>query len=269
MIAVITINVDPSFQLGPVEGSWHGLMTALGILAGAWLAARYARERELDTEPLFSLVLVIVAAGVLGAKLLYVAQHDVAALLEPIEWLRNEGFSIYGGLVGGGLAAGVWIWARGLSPRYLDALAAGLPLALVVGRIGDLINGEHYGPATDLPWGIIYSHPDAPVPSHDVAYHPGGLYEVVLSLAILAVLWPLRNRFQRPTTLLWTTLAAYAGGRFLMFFWRDDASAGIAGINSAQLESLGLAIVALGALLFVSRLPRGSEPPTDSNLSGA
>lgn len=259
MIAVLTIDINPSFQLGPFEVAWHGLMTAVGIGAGAWLAARYARERELDTEPLFSLVFVIVTAGIVGAKLLYIAQHDAGDLANPADWLQSHGYSIYGGLVGGGLAAGIWIWARGLSARYLDALAAGLPLALAVGRIGDLINGEHYGPATDLPWGIVYAHPDAPVPSHEIAYHAGGLYEIVLSLAILAVLWPLRHRFERPTTLLWATLAAYAGGRFLMFFWRDDVSAGIAGINSAQLESLVLVALALGALLVVSRTPRGKR----------
>lgn len=259
MSAALTINVDPSLQLGPFEIAWHGLMTAIGIAAGAWLAARYSRERELDTEPLFALVIVIVVAGVIGAKVLYLAQHG--ALADPADWLRNQGYSIYGGLVGGGIAAGAWIRVNGLSPRYLDVLAAGLPLAIAVGRVGDLLIGEHYGPPSDLPWAVVYPNPDAAVPSNDVAYHPGGLYEIVLSLTILAVLWPLRHRFKRPTSLLWATLGAYAAGRFLMFFWRDDASAGPAGLNSAQLESLALVAVAVGGLLAVRRLApsRGDE----------
>lgn len=252
MSAVITIGIDPSIHLGPIEIAWHGLMTAVGIGVGAWLAARYASERGIDTEPLFSLVLIVLIAGVVGAKLLYVLQHD------PGAWMESRGYSVYGGLAGGALAAACWIRARGLSIGYLDVLAAGLPLGLAVGRIGDLINGEHYGPPSDLPWAIVYSHPDAPVPDNSIAYHPGGLYEVVLSLAIFAAIWPLRARFTRPTTLLWTTLGAYAAGRFAMFFWRDDASSGLAGLNSAQLESAALFAIAMAGLLIARR----ASPPS-------
>lgn len=246
MIAALTISIDPNIHIGPVEVAWHGLMTAAALVVGAWLAARYTAERGLDVEQLFSMGGVIVAGGIVGAKLLYVAQHDFEGLLS------SSGYSIYGGLAGGGLAAAAYVQVRGLSLRYLDALAAALPLSMAVGRIGDLIIGEHYGPPSDLPWAIVYSHPDAPVPSNDIAYHPGGLYEVVLSLLIFVLLWPLRERFRRPLTLLWTTVGAYAMGRFVMFFWRDDASAGLAGINSAQLESLVL-LAASAVGLFVAR----------------
>lgn len=252
MISAVTIDIAPTFQIGPLEVAWHGLMTATGIVVGFWLAVRYAAERGLDTDRLLPMVGLIVLAGMVGAKLLFVAQHGSEGLLS------SNGYSIYGGLVGGGLAAAGYVKAGRLSARYLDALAAALPLSMAVGRIGDLMIGEHYGPPSDLPWAIVYSHPDAPVPSSDVAYHPGGLYEVVLSLTIFAVLWPLRGRFVRPLTLLWATLGAYAAGRFVMFFWRDDASATIAGLNSAQLESLALLAVALAGLTFASRTFSGN-----------
>ena len=44
--AVITIDVNPMLELGPLALAWHGI----GIAAGAWLGARYARERGLDPE---------------------------------------------------------------------------------------------------------------------------------------------------------------------------------------------------------------------------
>ena len=59
-------------------------------------------------------------------------------------------------------------WRR-LGLRYLDALAAGFPLGMAIGRIGDVINGEHYGPVSDLPWAIRNTHPDADVPSNELA----------------------------------------------------------------------------------------------------
>jgi len=70
---------------------------------------------------------------------------------------------------------------------------------------------------------------------------------------MLAVLWPLRNRFRRPTTLLWTTVAAYSGGRFVMFFWRSDTTGFAFGLNVAQVTSLALLAVALIGLWWARR----------------
>lgn len=73
--------------------------------------------------------------------------------------------------------------------------------------------------------GVRYSHPEALTPTHDVAYHPGRLYEVVLALAMLAVLWPLRRRLERPGQMLWAVVGLYSLGRLVMFAWRSDSPA--------------------------------------------
>jgi prolipoprotein diacylglyceryltransferase len=78
-------------------------------------------------------------------------------------------------------------------------MAVALPLGVAVGRIGDVINGEHYGPPTDFFLGVRNTHPDASVPSPDVAYHSGGLYDLIIALAVFVAAWPLRNRLRRPT----------------------------------------------------------------------
>jgi prolipoprotein diacylglyceryltransferase len=77
---------------------------------------------------------------------------------------------------------------------------------------------------------------------------------------MLAVLWPLRNRFRRPTTLLWTTVAAYSGGRFVMFFWRSDTTGFAFGLNVAQVTSLALLAVALIGLWWARRSRPAGEP---------
>jgi phosphatidylglycerol:prolipoprotein diacylglycerol transferase len=246
--AVIEIGIDPYIELGPLRLAWHGLMIAVGVAVGAWLAVRYARERGLDREPLYSASLILVLAGIAGAKLFWLLENDARALLRPSEWLGSRGFSIYGAILLGVGALALYLRRERLSLRYLDAMAAGFPLGLAVGRIGDVINGEHYGPPSELPWAFRHTHADADVPSALIAYHSGGFYEVVLGLAMLAVIWPLRRRFRRAGTLLWTVIALYGAGRFVMFFWRSDSDTLALSLLTAQWTSLALVVVAVAAL---------------------
>jgi phosphatidylglycerol---prolipoprotein diacylglyceryl transferase len=247
-LAVITINIDPTIELGPVTLAWHGVMIVVGIAVGTGIAARYVRELGLERAAVLNAVLVIAVAGIVGARFLYLALNEPAALIRPADWIAARGFAFYGAVVLGGLAVAVYLWRSHLSVRYLDALAAGFPLGLAVGRIGDVINGEHYGPATDLPWALRHTHPDADVPSAALAYHDGGLYELALGLLLFAVIWPLRHRFRRPLTLFWTVVALYGLGRFVMFFYRSDTDPGALGLNVAQWTSLALAAAALVGL---------------------
>lgn len=260
-LAVITIDVDPMIELGPVTLTWHGLTIAIGIGLGTLVAGRYARARGLDPDILYTLVLLLVLAGMAGARLVYLAENDASALLRPGDWLGGRGFSFYGGMIFGTLGAGLLLWRRGLEARYLDALAYGFPLGMAVGRIGDLINGEHYGGPTDLPWGIRYANPAADVPSPDIAYHPGGLYEIVLAVLVGVVVYGLRDHLRKPASVLWTVIGLYAAGRFAMFFYRVDSEPFALGLDTSQWISLLLVAVAFtglfsGSLLAASRRVR-------------
>lgn len=250
--AVITLDFDPVIDVGPIEVAWHGLTTAIGILVAAFIATRYARRRGMETEPLITVLVWTVLAGMIGARLLFLIETDPGALLEPSEWLGSRGFSFYGGLIFGAASAALFFRRLGLDLRYLDAVAAGFPLGMAVGRIGDLINGEHYGAVSDLPWAIRYVNPGAEVPSNAVAYHSGGLYEIVLALAIAAVVWAVRDRLRRPGQLLWTVVGLYAIGRFAMFFYRADSETLALGLDNSQWISLALATVAAVGLWFTS-----------------
>ena len=152
-----------------------------------------------------------------------------------------------------------------MSVAYLDAIAAGLPLGLAVGRIGDVINGEHYGPASNFFLAVRNTHPDALTPNPDLAYHSGGLYEVLIGAIVFAIVWPLRTRLERPLALMWLMLALLAIGRFLEFFVRSDSEDLALGLETAQWTSLLLlAIAAAGAWLTVVRrpAPRQYLPPS-------
>lgn len=139
-------------------------------------------------------------------------------------------------------------------PYYLDAIAVAVPLGIAVGRVGDVINAEHYGPPTDSVFGVRNTHPEALTPSADIAYHSGGLYEVLLGLLIFAVIWPLRRRLKRPTALVWVVTGALALGRFFEFYFRSDSATIALGLTTAQWTSLLiLAVAAIGAFITLTR----------------
>ncbi len=257
MLAAITIDLDPSIHLGPITLAWHGLTIAIGILvAGYGPGARYVRERGLDPDRMLTVALVAGLAGIVGARVFWLIEQG--ALLQPSQWLGSNGFSFYGALILSPIAIVVYLRATGSSLRYLDAGALAFPLGMAIGRVGDLINGEHYGPPTDAPWGVRHPNPEALVPDPNVAYHDGGLYEIVLALALFALVWPLRHRFRRPLTATLSVIGLYSLGRFFMFFYRSDSDALALGLANSQWTSLVLVLAAVAGLVLVVRLGPGT-----------
>jgi phosphatidylglycerol---prolipoprotein diacylglyceryl transferase len=262
--SVITIGIDPTIEIGPITIAWHGLMIAIGILVGGAAVARDTRRRGLDPERIYAIGMILVIGALVGGRAFYLLEHGL--LDQPGEWLGTTGFTFYGGFIAAALGIAYYIRRERLSIAYLDAIAAGLPLGLAVGRIGDVINGEHYGPASDFFLAVRNTHPDALTPNPELAYHSGGLYEVMIGAIVFAIAWPLRKRLQpRPLALTWLVVALLAAGRFVEFFARSDSADLALGLETAQWTSLLLlAIAGAGAWLTLRGRPssRGrSQPP--------
>lgn len=246
--SAITIGIDPSIEVGPVTVAWHGLTIAVGIVVGGLAAAYEAWRRGLDPERLYAVGILVVLGALIGGRAFYLLEHG--QLGDPGAWLSPTGFTFYGGFIAAALGIAYYVRRQRLSPSYLDAIAAGLPLGVAVGRIGDVINGEHYGSATDFFLGVRNTHPDALTPSPEIAYHSGGLYEVLLAATVFAIAWPLRKHLTRPLGLMWLVIALFALGRFFEFFWRSDSADLALGLETAQWTSLAvLAAAAVGAWL--------------------
>jgi phosphatidylglycerol:prolipoprotein diacylglycerol transferase len=251
---VITIGIDPTIDIGPVTIAWHGLTIAIGILIGSLAAAYDARRRGLNPQRLYAIAMIVVVGALVGGRAFYLLEHG--RLDDAGAWFASTGFTFWGGFVAAALGIAYYIRRERVSALYLDAIAAGLPLGIAVGRIGDVINGEHYGPATDFLLGVRNTHPDALTPSPELAYHSGGLYEVMLGAIVFAIAWPLRKRLKRPLALMWLVVGLLAAGRFFEFFVRSDSADLALGLETAQWTSLALLAVAIvGARLSAGRQP--------------
>ena len=261
LLSVITIGIDPTIELGPVTIAWHGLTIAIGILIGGVAVALDARRRGLDPERVYAIGMILVVGALVGGRAFYLLEHG--ELDDPGAWLGTTGFTFYGGFIAAALGIAYYIRRQRLSLSYLDAIAAGLPLGLAIGRIGDVITGEHYGPASNFFLAVRNTHPDALTPNPDLAYHSGGLYEVLIGAIVFAIAWPLRKRLQQwPLALMWLVLALLAIGRFFEFFVRSDSADLALGLEIAQWTSLLLlAIAAAGAWLTLGRRPAPDRHP--------
>jgi len=249
-LAVITIDIDPEIHLGPLTLAWHGITIALGIVIGAVAASRWLRERGLDTEPMYTIAGLAALGGIVGARIFYLFEHDPGGLLAPDRLIGDQGFTFDGGIILAAVLIALYVRRTGLSGRYLDAGAAGLALGVAIGRIGDVINGEHYGERSTFALAVRNAHPDALTPNPTFAYHNGGLYEVLLAAAIFAVVWPLRHRLARTGDLAWLVLGLFAAGRFFEFFLRGDSPQLALGLSNAQWTSLVLLIIVVAGRMF-------------------
>jgi phosphatidylglycerol:prolipoprotein diacylglycerol transferase len=253
----ITIGIDPN--VGEIAGlliSWHGVFTAIGIVFGVWLAVGVASSDRIGIDPdtAYTVGLVTVACGIVGARALYVIENygDSSSIdsIGDIFRITEGGISIYGAIIGG--AIGGWaygLWKKLPSAGGADAAAIGMLLGLAIGRIGDIINGEHFAKTTDLPWGLLYTHPNSPA-FYREAMHPAVAYEMLGDLAILglmALVWRWRPK---PGVIFCLAFVLYAVMRFFVSFLRIDSEEPFLGLSTPQVVSIGVLIVGLPLLAF-------------------
>jgi phosphatidylglycerol:prolipoprotein diacylglycerol transferase len=140
-------------------------------------------------------------------------------------------------------------WLRLPVGFMFDITVIGIALGEAIGRIGDIINGEHHSTAcSGLPWCVRYTSPNTLGQSTPV--HPIGVYDGLLMLGIFVVLFLYWRRVRgRPpeSRVYWAYLLLLGAGRFLESFIRADPVVAF-GLQEAHL--LGLAYVAAGAVML-------------------
>jgi phosphatidylglycerol---prolipoprotein diacylglyceryl transferase len=277
----IPINIDPTlFKWGdfPLQITWHGFFTAVGTLIGIWLAVRWATRAGFTEDDTFSVAMWGVIGAIVGARLFHVVDQWDFYSRDPISIIKvNEGgLAIYGTIVGGPLAGALYAWRRKLSvARYADIAAPPLILGMAIGRIGDIINGEHHGAhAAGFPLAVVYTNPNT-LGEIGAPVHLAVGYELVMDLVIFGFLvWLARGfvrrrngrwrfnwqpRYPRDGMLFWTYVCLYSLGRFFIQFYRVDTQFAL-GLSQAQLLSVLTAMVAVWALVYQWQRARRAGP---------
>jgi phosphatidylglycerol:prolipoprotein diacylglycerol transferase len=252
----IDIDIDPTmFDAGPFTLTWHGFFTAVGIIAGVALAVYLCKRDGIPSEVGQEIALVAVPCAIVGARLFYVFEHwdDFDhAIYRVITDITEGGITLYGGLIGGVLGGLVYsLWRKWPIAITLDAAAPGMILGQAIGRIGDLINGEHHADETGLPWAVRYVHPNT-LGELGKAVHPtAGGYELIGDLIILLLLvFVFRRVWKTPGWVFCTYVALYGAMRFPLSYTRTD-EADIGGVPIPQIVAgvtLGIAL-ALASIL--------------------
>ncbi|HEV3405217.1 MAG TPA: prolipoprotein diacylglyceryl transferase [Candidatus Dormibacteraeota bacterium] len=275
MPLTIVIDLDPNIvRLGPFLITWHGVFSVLGIIAAARIGFWLLKKDIPDLQGTGDGLAWMVALGLVGARLLYVWENW--RIFANGQWLRifaltEGGISQWGGLFGA--IVGVYVWARRAHYSFWKILDAGGPaamLGLTIGRIGDVINGEHHGSPTNLPWGVEYVN-QYTLGQPGRVVHPEVAYEMVLCLLILGAILPFHQRLKQllPDGVLGLAyFGVYALGRFFLSYFRLDMQI-ILGLRQAQIASLLMVVIAVIAIPILFRRASTTSAPAQATASGA
>ncbi|HEX6270528.1 MAG TPA: prolipoprotein diacylglyceryl transferase [Anaerolineales bacterium] len=251
---MFTISINPViFSMGHFALRWYSLILLVAIGVGTWLIAREAERKGFKKGDIYDIALWIIAGGLIGARMFHVLDHwshEYAA--NPIRalYIWEGGLAIWGAITGGLIIAGSISWKRGWRFfKLLDASAPGLVLAQAIGRIACVITGDAMGRPTNGPFGFAYTSPNAMVPQPGVYYTPMPVYELVVNVAIFALLWQLRKRNWPDGRLFLVYLILYSVERFFLAFTSSYRIIAF-GLTQSQIIAVfglavGLALLAL------------------------
>lgn len=260
---MLTIDLDPNIaRLGPFILAWHGIFSTIGIYLGVWVPGRLLiKDRVTDADTFYPVAMWAVLGGIVGARLLYVLEHLPQFAGRPLAVLAiNEGgISVFGSFIGGAIVGALLAWRRGIPlGKFADAAGAGMAIGQAVGRIGDIINGEHHGRPWDGPLSVVYTHPNT-LGEIGVPVHLAVGYELVLDLLLFALLVRLYGRLPRPGLSFWVFFIGYSLIRLIIGFFRQDTVVAL-GLGQAQLLGILSIPVALVAMMLIARTPRHPAP---------
>jgi phosphatidylglycerol:prolipoprotein diacylglycerol transferase len=182
---------------------WYGLLIVLGALAAAYYAAWIVKRKGEDPNLIWDALIWLLISGIIGARIWYVVADIIGGnsryIDDPVTiFLVNQGgLNILGGLI---LAALVgWYYARRHQVDFwllADAIGPGYLIGQAIGRLGNFINQELYGPPTTLPWGLSIEAQHRIPPWNDLSqypvestfFHPTFAYELIWNLLLAGVL---------------------------------------------------------------------------------
>jgi len=219
-------NFSPDIAKFPLFGlqlqiRWYGFLYVLSFILG-YILYKYnlkARGIKLEREKYESILFHIMLGVIIGGRVGYIIFYDLINYLKhPLDMFAvwQGGMSFHGGALGVIIAGLIFCRKNKLNFLYMaDPAMPIVAIGLGLGRLGNFINGELYGKATDLPWGMVF--PD----SGGIAVHPTQIYEMILEGIVLGLVTQfILRKFKKIGLTFWSFIGLYGVFRFLIEFVR-------------------------------------------------
>ena len=238
------------FSIGPLAFHTYGLFVAIGFIAALLVTAKMARASGMSLHQVLDMAFLIVLCAIIGSRVMYILFNLTYYVKNPLDMLKfwEGGLVFSGGLMASFLAITWYIKRHHLSFwGTADLWAPAAALGQGFGRIGCFMAGCCYGKHTDLPWGIIFSHPGSLAPLH-VALHPTQLYAALSGFIIFLILLWLhpRKQFEGQVTLWFLILHSCA--RLLVERFRGDPRGMLPGTDMSVTQLVTLLILVASVL---------------------
>jgi phosphatidylglycerol:prolipoprotein diacylglycerol transferase len=262
-----------SFNVGSVTIAlrWYGVLVMTGILVATWITSVEFKRRGENPDHIWDALIWMIPAGMLGARLWYVANATLGGsryyIENPIQILNTTqgGLHFYGGLLFGAIALILYTRKHKVDLwLFLDSVAPTVLVGQAVARPANFINQELYGPPTTLPWGIKIdaAHRLAPwnniltFPVDTTRFHPTFAYEILLNLLVAEVLLLIARQYEdkiKPGVIFYSWLVLAGIGRVIIEIWRPDQPR-IPGTDFSYTRLVAVLMAIIGTVLMLDKL---------------
>ncbi|HDH2432537.1 TPA: prolipoprotein diacylglyceryl transferase [Staphylococcus aureus] len=255
-MGIVFNYIDPvAFNLGPLSVRWYGIIIAVGILLGYFVAQRALVKAGLHKDTLVDIIFYSALFGFIVARIYFVIFQWPYYVENPGEIIKiwHGGIAIHGGLIGGFIAGVIVCKVKNLNPFQIgDIVAPSIILAQGIGRWGNFMNHEaHGGPVSrafleqlHLPNFIIEN-----MYINGQYYHPTFLYESIWDVAGFIILVNIRKHLKLGET-FFLYLTWYSIGRFFIEGLRTDSLMLTSNIRVAQLVSILLILISISLIVY-------------------
>ena len=249
-----------AFSLGLITIHYYGLVMALAVAAGFYIAKRRTEKHQIDSKVAEDVIFWAIIGGFIGARLYHVLssfsyyQHHALDILKV--W--QGGLSIFGAIFGGLIS--IWVYKKLTTNHFslftfLNWLTPSIIIGQIIGRFGNLFNYEAFGYSTNLPWKMFVPYGFRPIQYQSSNFfHPWFLYEQIGLLMVLMLITTLEKTGK--TSLFVWYLLLYNILRFGLEFLRID-SPFIYGFR--QNAAISLLIILLTSILLFLTYPRNEK----------
>ncbi len=262
-------HFDPiAFSLGSLKVHWYGIMYVTALVVGVMMAKHIVKKDHLPiSQSLLDNYIVWVEVGVIiGARigyLLFYQPNFSQYLTQPWQMFNPfhdghfvgiRGMSFHGALLGFLIASTLFSYRHKINQWFLlDIAAVAIPAGYVFGRIGNFLNQELVGRATDVSWGIYVN---------GVLRHPSQLYEAFLEgIVLFAIMYAIRKKKRFDGQLISIYLMLYGLARFSaeMFRAPDPQIGYIYGGWMTKGQEFSILMMIFGAILYFVLRKRSAQ----------